>query len=788
MKCHSIRTCAGVAVLTAGWTTAVGQTVTVTTLNDVVDFGGARQVVNLPGPDGKVSFREALEATDNTPGPQTIAFAIPQSEWWLFNNMALLRLENGAFLINDNETTVDFTTQTAFTGDTNPNGWEVGIYGLEPNGWGGAAIYLNGNNCTIKGLDRVMQRGYAVQITGDNNHVIACTISGPLYAGIYINGGFSGPPASGNVVGGTQPGEGNQLSAGNSGVRIDAPADGNVVIGNTLTGAFAGIEVRAPSCCPQLVASNNRIGGPSPQERNIISGAGHFGEEGFPVGEQVSLILAVNTIVEGNYIGTNADGTAAAPQIGPTGINVRDCSGTVIRNNVISGLIGAGTGPHYAGQFFGLAVSVNGNSSNTVLAGNRIGTNAAGDGPIPNYRGLAFAYFPTTGNPTNTTLGGLLTGEGNTIAFNQVTGVRVDGTVSGVRMLGNAIYSNGGMGIDLITALGAPGVTPNDAGDADTGGNGLQNFPVIASAGSDGVAATYVEGTLNSLANTDFLVQFFANEACDASGFGEGQDYLGSTVVTTNAGGNASFNVMLPVGVSAGQVMTATATHQVTGNSSEFSACVAVSLAAPAIVAANPPAASPYQPGQPFRDVLQTGTGSLLTQGIGAPDTPGEDAIEFAQISVTFSGAPNPAPAVGNVTVACTDVTGNGPADCPVITHVTGAGSGPYVMTLSGAIPPRECTTFTFAGTSAGQKLQYQSLSGDLTLDGSSNTQDLLALVQALNNGSANQPTNWARYNVDRSSQPTGRVNTQDLLREVQLLNGVNTTQVFSGATVAACP
>jgi hypothetical protein len=62
----------------------------------------------------------------------------------------------------------------------------------------------------------------------------------------------------------------------------------------------------------------------------------------------------------------------------------------------------------------------------------------------------------------------------------------------------------------------------------------------------------------------------------------------------------------------------------------------------------------------------------------------------------------------------------------------------------------------------------------------------LLWLVQHLNDGSANLPENQARYNIDRSAG--GQVNTSDLLRIVQLLNGVNTTQVFNGASVAACP
>jgi len=127
-----------------------GETVVVPTVDDVVDFPQPQTVAQLPGPDGKVSFREAITAANNTSGPQTIAFAIPQAEWWLDTTIALLRLEHGAFSITGDETTVDFSTQAAFTGDTNPDGNEVGIYGLEPNGLGSAAIFLNGNHCVIR--------------------------------------------------------------------------------------------------------------------------------------------------------------------------------------------------------------------------------------------------------------------------------------------------------------------------------------------------------------------------------------------------------------------------------------------------------------------------------------------------------------------------------------------------------------------------------------------------------------------------------------------------------------
>ena len=142
------------ACLLAG--AASGQTLTVDTLEDRTDFGGARQVADLPGPDGRVSFREAVYATNNTPGPQTVEFAIPQSEWWLVDTMALLKLEYGVFLVTDDETTFDFSTQTDFTGDTNPDGTEVGIYGLEANGWGTPAIIVNADHCVFRGLGAVL--------------------------------------------------------------------------------------------------------------------------------------------------------------------------------------------------------------------------------------------------------------------------------------------------------------------------------------------------------------------------------------------------------------------------------------------------------------------------------------------------------------------------------------------------------------------------------------------------------------------------------------------------------
>ena len=145
---------------------------------------------------------------------------------------------------------------------------------------------------------------------------------------------------------------------------------------------------------------------------------------------------------------------------------------------------------------------------------------------------------------------------------------------------GNSIHSNGtftslfagSLGIDL----GTIGPTPNDAGDTDTGPNNFQNFPIITSI-TAGANSTNVKGSLNSSGSSSFNLDFFRNSACDPSGNGEGEHLIGSTVVTTDASGNATFDVTFTVSTPSNQLVTATATDQ-SGNTSEFSPCAPVGL------------------------------------------------------------------------------------------------------------------------------------------------------------------------------------------------------------------
>jgi hypothetical protein len=67
-------------------------------------------------------------------------------------------------------------------------------------------------------------------------------------------------------------------------------------------------------------------------------------------------------------------------------------------------------------------------------------------------------------------------------------------------------------------------------------------------------------------------LNFYASPACDGSGFGEGQTFLGSISVVPHQRGEARFKARLPVEVPRGHVVTATASRVYVGTS-EFSRC-----------------------------------------------------------------------------------------------------------------------------------------------------------------------------------------------------------------------
>jgi hypothetical protein len=133
-----------------------------------------------------------------------------------------------------------------------------------------------------------------------------------------------------------------------------------------------------------------------------------------------------------------------------------------------------------------------------------------------------------------------------------------DSTTVGNAVLGNRIYGNGSLGIDL----GDNGVTINSTGGPNSGPNDLQNYPVLNSARLSG-SDLIVTGMLNSVANTTFRIEVFASDSAYSNGYGQGEQFLGYVTVTTNANGNGSFLAAFSAG-SAGDFISATAT-EVTG-------------------------------------------------------------------------------------------------------------------------------------------------------------------------------------------------------------------------------
>ena len=254
---------------------------------------------------------------------------------------------------------------------------------------------------------------------------------------------------------------------------------------------------------------------------------------------------ATGNRVVGNYIGTDASGTQ---NLGNSLYGVY-CFGA---NNTVGGTTAAERNV-ISGNFYGVFFSDPGGNK---VTGNYIGTDRSGTSPLGN------SFYGVYIGGANNTVGGTEAGARNVISANGLDGVVIaDGTNN--RILSNSIFSNGRLGIDLD---GDGAATPNDAGDADTGPNNLQNKPILSSAkNADG--KTTVRSKLNSAPNRTFKVQFFSNP----SGTDEGKKFIGQKSITTDGSGNVTFAFSTAQKVGLGRTITATATSP-GGSTSEFSA------------------------------------------------------------------------------------------------------------------------------------------------------------------------------------------------------------------------
>ncbi|EMI46059.1 LamG-like jellyroll fold domain-containing protein [Rhodopirellula sp. SWK7] len=498
----------------------------VTTTSDVDDTGlGVSYTIEElyavgGGTDGEISLREAITAANGTLGQDTIRFEILDTDAGYSGTAgtdAYWQISLTAALPTITESVIlDGTSQTTFGGDVNP-------------GTLGAVNEAGTNDQAISDVDRpeiaiVGSSGFSGLVLDSDN----VTIQGfALYGftdanAVFINDGVQNTLIDSNVFGVTPTGISDPGAALNSQMHVHSNgADNGTIFNNIL----------AYSKSTGLYASNGSDGWTVTGNQFINSGYNYSN------GDAIAMNGSTGGTIDGNYI-TGSSTQAIILSGSTSGITISD-------NTIIGNGVGPVTGSHV--QYDVIAL--------------RSGTN-------------------------NITL------THNIIADNYGAGILVNDGAYGIEITENSIYGNGTIlsrqgaaasgivGIDLQgtgenASLGtAPYYTANDAGDADAGGNSLQNFPVITQAISNGSQITIL-GSFNSVANETFTIEFFTSESY-ANGYGQGQTFVGSVSVTTDGSGDATFNYVRSGSFDASDFITATATNDSTKETSEFAAQIAI--------------------------------------------------------------------------------------------------------------------------------------------------------------------------------------------------------------------
>lgn len=413
--------------------------------------------------------------------------------------------------------------------------------------------------------------------TGGNSNTIKNNlISSNAGIGLSLTGSsttFVGLNVTGNYIGVNRLGAGN-LGNGSDGAKLgyfqSSTVDNNIISNNTATGIslnnfstilFKGNKIgvdingntdlgNGSSGVVATSGSGAIFGGINSSDRNIISGNGDAGLS----------VSGNNNEFYNNYIGTNITGMISIPNVNEgmrlnlsSAANANNTIGgtLVTQRNVISGNGGSG-------------IVIMTNSLHNKIQNNYLGVASDGVSVLPN------TLDGITCNSQNNLIGGINTSEINLIANNKSSGIYV-GPVNGNSILGNLIFNNTGLGIDLDPT----GVNTNDANDADGGSNDGLNYPVINYVMKGSLVVNY---NLDVPAG-DYRVEVYGNisGSGDPSLHGEGRTYLGYFDITHPGGGSVAFNNTLSgtVAVSPGDLVSLTVTQKTGastfGSTSEFS-------------------------------------------------------------------------------------------------------------------------------------------------------------------------------------------------------------------------
>ncbi len=343
----------------------------------------------------------------------------------------------------------------------------------------------------------------------------------------------------------------------------------NIISNSGLGNAEFGDGIRIERGARYTVIQDNKIGTDQNGELDFGNrNAGiylHDGKNSTIVNNVVSgnregIVLALqsdNNTVQGNRIGVNANGSSA---LGNEDIGILiDFS----KNNLIGGtspaqanIIGANGG----GSYFEAGIVLHDTQTQgNIIQGNYIGTNPNGAN-LANTLGILVEKNGFNFGPEGNFIGGTATGAGNIIANNQFEGIVLNSPFNAAR--GNSIFNNGTLGIDVAA-------------------NGVdEGLPSIFTAYFENGALEISGGRATSPGGT-FGLDVFSNTACDSSGKGEGETYLGSMDIELDD--NGIFDATFPANLSNGAQLTLTFTGSGT---EEFSECL--QLSAPSYVSNAP--------------------------------------------------------------------------------------------------------------------------------------------------------------------------------------------------------
>jgi hypothetical protein len=492
--------------------------------------------VSTTNDTGPGAFRQALLDANASAGADVISFDIPGP---------------GPYTIRPATQWPEVRSPVVIDGRTQPgfsNKPIVELNGslLTPANFG---LHLSGGNSVLQGLVLNGFPNDAVFVNGAGGTVIRGNFIGtdreganavPNGAGIHL-------ASTNHLVGGTNATDRNIISGNRSSAVLLAGA------GNRVQGNFIGTDWTGKRPLPNpflsvyvLGSSNNLVGGPAPEMRNIIAGGSW-------------LSGGVGNVIQGNFFGTDLSGTGGLGGNGDWLYIWNGANRNFVTGNVLSGGGGNGIFLDRAGP-------------ENVIQGNIIGADITGTNALPN-GGHGILLRETSGQ----VIGGAGAGQGNLIAFNMRNGVGIESalqTATNNSVRGNRIFTNAQIAIDL----GLNGATVNDTGDTDSGPNNYQNYPRISTALTNGDGTVTLTGTIDTTPNLVVALDFFAASAAG----GEAELYLGATNINAGANGFGAFFATFNLPAAQVESVTATATDS-WGNSSELAPPAALG-AAPLVI------------------------------------------------------------------------------------------------------------------------------------------------------------------------------------------------------------